>query len=67
MGCIGQVGPDAYNARRVAITAGLVHGRVAPYQADPILRPHPVLDHRPAWPSGLAYEAGPTDSGCTGR
>jgi acetyl-CoA C-acetyltransferase len=23
MGCIGQVGPDAYNARRVAITAGL--------------------------------------------
>ncbi|WP_447644897.1 thiolase family protein [Nocardioides zeae] len=23
MGCIGQVGPDAYNARRVAVTAGL--------------------------------------------
>ncbi|MCM0621691.1 thiolase family protein [Nocardioides bruguierae] len=23
MGCIGQVGPDAYNARRVAITAGM--------------------------------------------
>lgn len=23
MGCIGQVGPDAYNARRVSITAGL--------------------------------------------
>ena len=23
MGCIGQVGPDAYNARRVAIEAGL--------------------------------------------
>lgn len=23
MGCIGQVGPDAYNARRVAISAGL--------------------------------------------
>jgi len=23
MGCIGQVGPDAYNARRVAMTAGL--------------------------------------------
>ncbi|WP_305093492.1 thiolase family protein [Prescottella sp. R16] len=23
MGCIGQVGPDAYNARRVALTAGL--------------------------------------------
>src|SRR4051812_5143609 len=23
MGCIGQVGPDAYNARRVAIAAGL--------------------------------------------
>lgn len=26
MGCIGQVGPDAYNARRVAIAAGLPHG-----------------------------------------
>ncbi|GAA1529686.1 thiolase family protein [Nocardioides humi] len=26
MGCIGQVGPDAYNARRVAITAGLPTG-----------------------------------------
>lgn len=25
MGCIGQVGPDAYNARRVAIEAGLSH------------------------------------------
>lgn len=25
MGCIGQVGPDAYNARRVAVTAGLPH------------------------------------------
>lgn len=25
MGCIGQVGPDAYNARRVAIAAGLPH------------------------------------------
>jgi acetyl-CoA C-acetyltransferase len=24
MGCIGQVGPDAYNARRVAIAAGLL-------------------------------------------
>ena len=23
MGCIGQVGPDAYNARRVAVRAGL--------------------------------------------
>ncbi|RZL84205.1 MAG: acetyl-CoA C-acyltransferase, partial [Rhodococcus sp. (in: high G+C Gram-positive bacteria)] len=23
MGCIGQVGPDAYNARRVALAAGL--------------------------------------------
>jgi acetyl-CoA C-acetyltransferase len=23
MGCVGQVGPDAYNARRVALTAGL--------------------------------------------
>ncbi|MCW2747287.1 MAG: acetyl-CoA acetyltransferase, partial [Nocardioidaceae bacterium] len=23
MGCIGQVGPDAYNARRVAISAGM--------------------------------------------
>jgi len=23
MGCIGQVGPDAYNARRVAVTAGM--------------------------------------------
>ncbi|MEO7351340.1 MAG: acetyl-CoA C-acyltransferase, partial [Marmoricola sp.] len=23
MGCIGQVGPDAYNARRVAVAAGL--------------------------------------------
>ncbi|TIC80142.1 thiolase family protein [Nocardioides sp. GY 10127] len=23
MGCIGQVGPDAYNARRVSVTAGL--------------------------------------------
>ncbi|GGJ68963.1 thiolase family protein [Streptomyces brasiliensis] len=23
MGCIGQVGPDAYNARRVALTAGI--------------------------------------------
>jgi acetyl-CoA C-acetyltransferase len=23
MGCIGQVGPDAYNARRVAVTAGV--------------------------------------------
>src|SRR5690349_6834090 len=23
MGCIGQVGPDAYNARRVALVAGL--------------------------------------------
>ncbi len=25
MGCIGQVGPDAYNARRVAIAAGLAN------------------------------------------
>lgn len=25
MGCIGQVGPDAYNGRRVAIAAGLPH------------------------------------------
>ena len=23
MGCVGQVGPDAYNARRVALAAGL--------------------------------------------
>ena len=23
MGCIGQVGPDGYNARRVALKAGL--------------------------------------------
>jgi acetyl-CoA C-acetyltransferase len=26
MGCIGQVGPDAYNARRVALSAGLPDG-----------------------------------------
>jgi acetyl-CoA C-acetyltransferase len=26
MGCIGQVGPDAYNARRVALAAGLPKG-----------------------------------------
>ena len=25
MGCIGQVGPDAYNARRVTLSAGLPH------------------------------------------
>lgn len=25
MGCIGQVGPDAYNARRVALAAGVPH------------------------------------------
>ncbi|WP_229706415.1 thiolase family protein [Micromonospora sonchi] len=29
MGCIGQVGPDAYNARRVALTAGLPVGTPA--------------------------------------
>jgi acetyl-CoA C-acetyltransferase len=29
MGCIGQVGPDAYNARRVAIAAGLPEGAPA--------------------------------------
>ena len=29
MGCIGQVGPDAYNARRVAIAAGLPHSTPA--------------------------------------
>lgn len=26
MGCVGQVGPDAYNARRVALAAGLPEG-----------------------------------------
>ncbi|MDI9580169.1 MAG: thiolase family protein [Thermobispora sp.] len=29
MGCIGQVGPDAYNARRVAVAAGLPVGTPA--------------------------------------
>ena len=29
MGCIGQVGPDAYNARRVALAAGLPKGTPA--------------------------------------
>lgn len=29
MGCIGQVGPDAYNARRVALAAGLTHSTPA--------------------------------------
>jgi acetyl-CoA C-acetyltransferase len=29
MGCIGQVGPDAYNARRVALAAGLPNGTPA--------------------------------------
>ncbi len=29
MGCIGQVGPDAYNARRVALAAGLDEGTPA--------------------------------------
>jgi acetyl-CoA C-acetyltransferase len=29
MGCIGQVGPDAYNARRVALAAGLPHSTPA--------------------------------------
>ena len=29
MGCIGQVGPDAYNARRVALAAGLAESTPA--------------------------------------
>lgn len=29
MGCVGQVGPDAYNARRVALAAGLPHNTPA--------------------------------------
>ncbi|MDO8307258.1 MAG: thiolase family protein [Actinomycetota bacterium] len=29
MGCVGQVGPDAYNARRVSIEAGLPYGTTA--------------------------------------
>lgn len=33
MGCIGQVGPDAYNARRVALEAGLPH-RVPAYTVN---------------------------------
>lgn len=33
MGCIGQVGPDAYNARRVALAAGL-HTRVPAFTVN---------------------------------
>ncbi len=37
MGCIGQVGPDAYNARRVAVAAG-VPGRRTGVHGQPAVR-----------------------------
>ena len=36
MGCIGQVGPDAYNARRVAIAAGPAEERAGLHRQPPV-------------------------------
>ena len=41
MGCIGQVGPDAYNARRVAVAAGAAEER-AGLHGQPAVRLGPA-------------------------